>query len=64
MLGSFGWRIVRQDKDSVIVTQAPAEGARLPFWKGETKGRSLRTSLAFGRILRELERAESEGRCV
>lgn len=62
MLGSFGWRIVRQDKDSVIVTQAPAEGARLPFWKGETKGRSLRTSLAFGRILRELERAESEGK--
>ena len=47
MLGSFGWRIVRQDKDSVIVTQAPAEGARLPFWKGETKGRSLRTSLAL-----------------
>lgn len=62
MLGSFGWRIVRQDKDSVIVTQAPAEGARLPFWKGETKGRSLRTSLAFGKILRELERALSEGK--
>ena len=53
--------MVRQDKDSVIVTQAPAEGARLPFWKGETKGRDLRTSLAFGRILGELEKACREG---
>lgn len=61
MLGSFGWRIVRQDKDAVIVTQAPAEGARLPFWKGEIKGRSLRTSQAFGHIMGELERAEAEG---
>ena len=61
MLGSFGWRVVRQDKDSVIVTQAPAEGARLPFWKGETKGRDLRTSLAFGRILGELEKACRDG---
>lgn len=61
MLGSFGWRVVRQDKDSVIVTQAPAEGARLPFWKGETKGRDLRTSLAFGRIFAELEMASRAG---
>ena len=61
MLGSFGWRVVRQDKDSVIVTQAPAEGARLPFWKGETKGRDLRTSLAFGRIFGELEKACRDG---
>ena len=61
MLGAFGWRVVRQDKDSVIVTQAPAEGARLPFWKGETKGRDLRTSLAFGRIFGELEKACRDG---
>lgn len=61
-LGSFGWQILRQDRDNVIVSPAPAQGARLPFWKGETGGRSLRTGMAFGGILRELERAAWDGR--
>lgn len=62
MLGSFGWQIARMDKDTVVVRQVAAEGARLPFWKGETKGRSLRTSLAFGRMLGSLARAHEEGK--
>lgn len=62
LLGAFGWKIVGQDKDTVIVTQSSAQGARLPFWKGETKGRDLRTSRAFGRIMRRLAEAESRGR--
>lgn len=57
LLGAFAWKIVGQDRDSVYVTQAPVEGARLPFWKGEIRGRSLRTSLAFGRLMRGLEEA-------
>lgn len=55
LLGAFAWKIVRQDRDTVYVTQAPTEGARLPFWKGEIRGRSLQTSLAFGRIMGRLE---------
>lgn len=61
LLGAFGWKIVGQDKDTVVVTQASAEGARLPFWKGEIKGRSLGTSLAFGRIMRKLSQAMQRG---
>lgn len=61
VLGSFTWKIVGQDKDSVIVTQAPAEGARLPFWKGEIKGRDLKTARFFGRLLRSLSEAETRG---
>lgn len=57
LLGSFAWKIVGKDKDSVIVTQTHSEGARLPFWKGETKGRDLSTSLKFGGIMRELSNA-------
>ena len=60
LLGSFAWRITGQDKDTVIVTPAPVEGARLPFWKGEIRGRSLRTSLAFGQMMRELGTAVEE----
>lgn len=62
MLGSFAWKIVSQDRDTVVVTQVPAEGARLPFWKGEMRGRTLRTSLAFGRLFRELGKAAENGR--
>lgn len=57
LLGSFAWKIVSRDKDTVVVAQTHAEGARLPFWKGETRGRDLATSLAFGRIMRELAQA-------
>lgn len=60
ILGSFAWRIERIEKDTVVVSQIPAEGARLPFWKGETKGRSLRTSLSFGRMMADLERAQEQ----
>lgn len=61
ILGAFAWKIVRQDKDTVVVTQTHMEGARLPFWKGELKGRDLKTSLSFGRIMRTLSTAEKRG---
>lgn len=57
LLGTFAWKIVGQDKDTVLVEQASADGAKLPFWKGELKGGSLRTGMAFGRILRSLGQA-------
>lgn len=62
LLGSFGWRVIRQDRDTVILAPSGAEGGRLPFWKGEIKGRSFRTSQAFGRILRSLEEAGEAGK--
>lgn len=57
LLGSFAWKIIKKDRDCVIVTQTSVEGARPPFWKGEAKGRDLRTSLSFGRIMRSLGKA-------
>ena len=62
MLGSFGWKITGIDKDTVYVSQVPAEGARLPFWKGEIRGRTLKTSREFGKILAVLEAAHEQGR--
>lgn len=58
LLGAFGWRIVGQDKDTVYVEPASADSARVPFWKGEIKGRSLKTGLAFGRMLAKLGHAK------
>lgn len=61
LLGSFAWKIVAQDKDTVIVSQVSPDGARMPFWKGELKGRALKTGLAFGRIMRSLSEAAQSG---
>jgi ATP-dependent helicase Lhr and Lhr-like helicase len=54
LLGTFAWQIATIKKDTVVVTQSNISGARLPFWKGEIKGRRMQTGLAFGRILRRL----------
>lgn len=57
ILGSFAWRVLHISRDTVTVTQAPIEGARLPFWKGEIKGRDKRTGEEFGHILHSLQQA-------
>lgn len=57
MLGANAWQVVHMNRDSVVVTQSYTQGARLPFWKGEIKGRSLKTSLAFGAIMKKLSEA-------
>lgn len=62
ILGAFAWKVVQIGRDTVTVTQAPVEGAKLPFWKGELKGRDRETGEAFGRILRNLELAKEDGR--
>lgn len=62
ILGAFAWKVTNIGRDTVTVTQASVEGARLPFWKGELKGRNRETGAAFGRILRGLGEAEQEGR--
>lgn len=62
ILGAFAWKVVNIGKDTVTVKQAPVEGARLPFWKGELKGRNKETGVYFGKILRSLGKAEEEDR--
>lgn len=62
LLGSFGWKIVRIERDRVTVTRTEAQGARLPFWKGEIRGRDKQTGEAFGRMLGSLNRAQEENR--
>lgn len=62
ILGSFAWRVVNISKDTVTVTQAQMEGARLPFWHGELKGRDKRTGEAFGRMFHSFQDAYEKGR--
>lgn len=64
LLGAFAWKVTGISRDTVTVTQTSVEGARLPFWKGELKGRNRETGAAFGKILRSLQEAESDGRLL
>ncbi len=64
LLGTFAWKIASVQKDTVTVSPAAVSGARLPFWKGEIKGRSLQTGEAFGKILKNLENARQSGKLV
>ena len=62
ILGSFAWKVLNISRDTVVVTQAATEGARLPFWKGEIKGRDKRTGEAFGKIYHNLQTAYEDGK--
>ncbi len=53
-LGASTWRIVEITRDRVVVTPAPGEIGKLPFWRGEGPGRPLELGRALGRFTREL----------
>jgi ATP-dependent Lhr-like helicase len=54
-LGASSWRALEITRDRVIVTPAPGEAGRLPFWRGEGPGRPIELGRALGRFTREIE---------
>ncbi|MCH9674442.1 MAG: DEAD/DEAH box helicase [Gammaproteobacteria bacterium] len=53
MLGASTWRVEAITRDRVIVTPAPGEPGRLPFWRGDGPGRPIELGQAMGRFLRQ-----------
>ena len=53
-LGSTSWRIEDISHDQVLVSPAPGQPGRLPFWKGDTLGRPVELGRALGAFTREL----------
>ena len=65
VLGATTWRIQEITFDRVIVTPAPGEPGKTPFWKGDRPGRPLELGRVLGgmvRELRELAPADAEAR--
>jgi ATP-dependent Lhr-like helicase len=60
LLGSTSWRIEDITPDRVLVSPAPGQAARMPFWKGEAPGRPVELGRAIGARLRELARLDRE----
>lgn len=53
-LGTSSWRIEDITHDRVLVSPAPGQPGRLPFWKGEALGRPAELGAAVGAYTREL----------
>src|SRR3954447_18708481 len=56
VLGASSWRIEEISHDRVLVTPAPGEPGKMPFWKGDRAGRPLELGLAIGRLMHDLPR--------
>lgn len=52
-LGATSWRIQQITHDQVVVVPAPGRSARLPFWHGDSLGRSATLGEAIGGYLRQ-----------
>jgi ATP-dependent Lhr-like helicase len=53
-LGSTSWRIEDITHDRVMVSPAPGQPGRLPFWHGDSLGRPVELGRAIGSFVREL----------
>jgi ATP-dependent helicase Lhr and Lhr-like helicase len=56
VLGASSWRIEQITHDRVLVTPAPGQPGKTPFWKGEAPGRPIELGLEIGALTRDLAR--------
>ncbi len=54
VLGASSWRIEDITADQVLVSPAPGQPGRLPFWHGDAPGRPAELGRALGAFCREL----------
>ncbi len=52
LLGASTWRIAEITFDRVVVTPAPGEPGKMPFWHGDGPGRPLELGRAVGAFIR------------
>ena len=53
LLGASTWRIEEITHDRVLVTPAPGEPGKMPFWKADAAERTVPFGEAIGRLVRE-----------
>jgi ATP-dependent helicase Lhr and Lhr-like helicase len=62
VLGASTWRIEDITHERVVVTPAPGEPGKLPFWHGDGPGRPVELGRALGEFVREVHAAAAEDR--
>jgi ATP-dependent Lhr-like helicase len=56
VLGASSWRIEEITHDRVLVTPAPGQPGKMPFWKGDRIGRPLELGLEIGALTKRIAR--------
>ena len=54
ILGASTWRIEEITHDRVLVSPAPGEPGKMPFWRGDAAGRPLEVGEHIGALVRKL----------
>ena len=54
LLGASSWRIAEITHDRVLVTPAPGEPGKMPFWRGDRPGRPTELGRAIGELARTI----------
>jgi ATP-dependent helicase Lhr and Lhr-like helicase len=54
LLGASTWRVEAITRDRVLVSPAPGEPGRLPFWRGDGPGRPVELGRAVGAFCRQV----------
>ncbi|MEY2565860.1 MAG: ATP-dependent helicase Lhr and Lhr-like helicase [Actinomycetota bacterium] len=60
LLGATTWRIEEITRDRVILTPAPGQPGKMPFWHGDMIGRPYELGRAVGAFLREVDDRSDE----
>src|SRR5205823_3036959 len=58
LLGASTWRIEDITFERVVVTPAPGQPGKMPFWHGDRPGRPLELGRALGAFIREMRELE------
>src|SRR4030095_16724295 len=53
-LGASTWRVEEITHDRVLVSPAPGEPGKTPFWHGDQSGRPVELGMAIGKLIRDL----------
>lgn len=57
LLGASTWRVEEITHDRVLVSPAPGEPGKMPFWHGDAAGRPMEFGETIGKLVRELRSA-------
>ncbi len=60
LLGASTWRIADITFERVVVTPAPGEPGKMPFWHGDGPGRPLELGRALGAFTREIQSLDTD----
>ena len=60
VLGASTWRIEEVTHDKVIVTPAPGQPGKMPFWKADAAERTVPFGAAIGKLVREIRETKHD----